>query len=272
MAGSTLTRTSLTLTNDTGTASSPNGDGTVINAALWTLLLDRIDAMFSAAVTFGGVISSEGFGTHAFSAGGVGANLLSVRNTTAGTGNYGAVWVGNDASNGTTRLYALSSTFTTASEFVAGGSVLYAAGSGGLSISSSHASGTVRLYTQSTLRTTWATDGTLSHDFGFRLTGMYAQTVTGNTELSATSTTNVVCRITSASSTPVITGCLGYDGQVLIIKNVSGAAVTLAHQSTASSPALRFICPGAANVGIDDGDGVLCIYSGDDSRWLVMGI
>lgn len=272
MAATTISTSGLVLTNDTGTAASPNGDGTVLNAALWALLLTRINGCFSGAFTIGGVFGAEGFGSHTLSAGGTGANALVVRNTTAGAANYAGVAVGNDASAGLSRFLSMSSSYTTSGAFVANGTVMEGNGAGGVSIASTHASGTLRAYTNGTLRSTWDTDGTLIHDYALRLAGMYAQAVSGNTELSGSAATNVVCRITSAASTPKITGALGYDGQVLIIKNVSGAAVTLAHQSASSSPALRFICPGNADLGLDDGDGVVCIYSGDDSRWLVMGI
>lgn len=273
MAATTIGTTGIVLTNDTGTAASPNGDGTVLNAALWALLLTRINECFSGAFTVGGVLGAEGFGSHTFSAGGTGVNAIVVRNTTAGTTNYAAVVAGNNASAGLTRLLAMSSTYTSDGFFKASGSAVEANGSGGLSIGTSDAAGVVRLYTNTRLlRTTWATDGTLQHDYGLRLTGMYAQAVSGNTELSGSASTNVVCRVTSATSSPAITGALGADGQVLVIKNVSGAAVTLTHESGSSSPALRFKCPGNANLSIDDGDGVICIYSGDDSRWLVIGV
>ena len=64
MAASTITRD--TWTNDTGTASVPNLDGTVINnAALQNNIYARVDEMFSGAgsyttLTLGGKLSVEG--------------------------------------------------------------------------------------------------------------------------------------------------------------------------------------------------------------------
>lgn len=150
MAASTITRSGVTLTNDTGTASSPNGDGTLLNAAWCSTFLDRIDAMFSGAVTFGGVISSEGFGTHSFSAGGSGANLLQVRNTTSGTGNFAELRLGTDYSTSILRLMGFSSAFTSTSANLANGATVQAPESGGLSLVASNASGPIRFYTGGT--------------------------------------------------------------------------------------------------------------------------
>lgn len=93
------------------------------------------------------VLSMGGFGTNLFSAGGTGANISRTRNTTAGTGNFAAVDVGNDASALLTRLLATSSTYTPASYLLASGSVVEANGVGGLSIAATDAAGDVRIYT-----------------------------------------------------------------------------------------------------------------------------
>lgn len=64
MAASTITRD--TWTNDTGTAASPNADGTVLNnTVLQNNIYARIDEMFSGAgsyttLRFGGLVSVEG--------------------------------------------------------------------------------------------------------------------------------------------------------------------------------------------------------------------
>lgn len=147
----TIDRTGITLTNDTGTTSSPVGDGTLLNAADRTALLDKIDGLFngtrSATFTLGTLLQVDGFGTHNFSAGGTGVNALRARNTTAGASNFAAVDVGNNSTAVLTRLLAMSSTYTSSGYLQASGSVLEANGAGGLSIATTDAAGDIRFYT-----------------------------------------------------------------------------------------------------------------------------
>lgn len=149
----TIDRTGITLTNDTGTTSSPVGDGTLLNAADRVALLDKIDGLFngtrSPTFTLGTLLQVDGFGTHNFSAGGTGANSLRSRNTTAGAGNFAAVDVGNNSTATLTRLLAMSSTYTPSGYLQPSASVLEANGAGGLSIITTDAAGDIRLYTGS---------------------------------------------------------------------------------------------------------------------------
>ena len=101
-------------------------------------------------VTGAGVLTVNGFGPHAFSAGGTGANYLKLANTTAGTGNYARYEVGTDATGGNLNIYALSSTFTTAGVYTQAGSAITSEFAGGLSIAATHASGAIRFYTGGT--------------------------------------------------------------------------------------------------------------------------
>lgn len=167
MAASTITRD--TWTNDSGTAASPAADGTVLNnAALQNNIYARIDAMFAGAgayATFalGGLFSAEGFGTHLFSAGGTGGNEVRVRNTSAGTGNYSSVVIGNDGSAGAAELTMLSSTWTTTSIFTQDGLTLACNRAGGISVAANHASGAIRFYAGGTTeRARLTTDGILA--------------------------------------------------------------------------------------------------------------
>lgn len=150
----TIDRTGITLTNDTGTPASPNGDGTLLNAADRVALLDRIDELFngtrSATFSFGTLLSVDGFGVSNFSAGGTGGNVVAVRNTTSGTGNYGEVRIGNNSTDAIGRLKALSSAFTTSSYDFASGFTVQATGGGGLNLAASDASGPFRIYTGGT--------------------------------------------------------------------------------------------------------------------------
>jgi hypothetical protein len=98
-------------------------------------------ALLNAVNTF------TAFGTHLWSAGGTGANTLRVRNTTAGTGNYAVIEIGNDAVVNLGGFFGFSSTFTSSGANFAAGTLVQANGAGGLSLQASHASGGIRLYT-----------------------------------------------------------------------------------------------------------------------------
>lgn len=150
MAASTITRT--TWTNDSGTPASPVGDGTVLNNARLQDIYAAIDALIAATITFGGLVSAEGFGVHNYSAGGTGANVLAVRNTSAGTGNYSELRGGNDSSATVTRIITTSSTYTTVGATYQAGTTIDGSGSGGLNLHSSHASAGIRLFTGGTQR------------------------------------------------------------------------------------------------------------------------
>jgi hypothetical protein len=101
---------------------------------------------FGSATGFpiGGLLSVNGFGTHSISASGTGGNTLTIRNPTAGTGNYGALFVANDNNPTQTQLLSLSSTYTPAAPNLAGGSSLVGAGVGGLSVTASDPAGALR--------------------------------------------------------------------------------------------------------------------------------
>jgi len=106
----------------------------------------------SGNYTIPGLLTVSGFGTHTFSAGGTGYQILSVRNTTAtATGGVG-FYLGNDASSSMFNIFAFSSS--------QGGSdsnhvVGTAEGAGGLTFKASHASGDVRIYSRNALAATF---------------------------------------------------------------------------------------------------------------------
>ena len=161
---STITRA--TWTDDTGSVSAPNNDGTVINnTRLQADVYDKIDEMFAGAgsyatLTLGGRLAVDGFGDHFFSAGGSGANQLALRNTSAGTGNYARLRIGNNTSISALVLDAFSSTYTSAGAEFADGQQIMGTLSGGLSIGNSHASGVLRFYAGGTTeRGRWTADG-----------------------------------------------------------------------------------------------------------------
>lgn len=136
MAATTIARESMT---DTVTAWNV--------ARIGSAIYDKFDAVIGSNITFGGTVSAEGFGSHAFSSGGTGTNRLQIRNTTSGTANRASLDVGNNVTAELLRVIALSSAHTTSGYLVASGGVLEANGAGGLSIATTDAAGDIRLYT-----------------------------------------------------------------------------------------------------------------------------
>lgn len=145
MAGSTLTR--FTWTNDTGTPTTPVGDGTLINNAQLQAIFDAVDAVFSgggayATLTLGGLLKVEGFGTHAVDATGATGQVFRVRNSSSAAGAYAAVHVGNDTSASRGEVLITSSTYTGGPDAM----VVRGNGSGGVSVVAQHASGVFQAF------------------------------------------------------------------------------------------------------------------------------
>ena len=105
----------------------------------------------SANFTFDGTaFTVSSLGSHLFSATGVGGNILSVRNTTAGTGNYAQLSAGTDVSGNQIEILAFSSTYSGDWGNAASSSRIDTGNSGGLTIAATHASGEIRFYTGGT--------------------------------------------------------------------------------------------------------------------------
>ncbi len=103
-----------------------------------------------------------GFGVHTFSAGGTGGNYISLRNTSAGTGNHVFLGVGNDTTAFMGGLYATASNYTPSTIFPQDGVAVYCTNAGGLSVGATHASGAIRFYSGgSTLRGQFVASGSL---------------------------------------------------------------------------------------------------------------
>lgn len=94
-----------------------------------------------------GLFSVGGFGTHAASAGGTGGNIWSVRNTTAGTGNYGQIQIGNDGAADAFVLRTTASSFTTAAPYTQDAAHLIGTRAGGLRLAATNAAGDVVIAT-----------------------------------------------------------------------------------------------------------------------------
>lgn len=147
-----------TVTDDSGTPASPVGDGTLFDAAFFTSLYAAINAMWSGAThVFAGILTLDGFGTHLFQAGGTGGQALRIRNTTAGSGNFAQLEVGNDTGSIGT-LIAWSSTHTESADIKQDGVSLRNTADGGVSLVASHASGDLRGYARGSTKL-WTFDG-----------------------------------------------------------------------------------------------------------------
>lgn len=134
--------------------------GTVINnARLQADIYDKIDTLLSSAITFGSTVSAEGFGNHLFSSGGTGANAVISRNTSAGTGNYAGLVVGNDNNSNLGTFRGHSSTYSSATLYKASGCTLESTGAGGLVMAASNASGGLAFLSANTLRVTVNSSG-----------------------------------------------------------------------------------------------------------------
>lgn len=260
MAATTITRATLT-------------DGvTVWNAAVvGTAIYDKIDALIAGTINFGGLVGTEGFGTHSFTAGGTGGNILKVANTTAGTGNFAQVVLYNDA-DVTLSINALSTTFTTSGLNTQDGVNISTPRAGGMSLGATHGSGELRLFSGgSTLSAKFgAADRCLQLEFGLWLTGSYDQTIDGTTALTSTGQYKAHIRLTSCINTPKISSCTaGNDGDIKIITNVSGSACTVQHNGGA--PGTRIYCANATDGTIGDDEAMMLIYDAGSSSWIEVG-
>jgi hypothetical protein len=270
MAATTITRTGVTLTDDTGSAASPNGDGTLINNSWVQTFMDRIDSLVSGNITFGGTVSAEGLGTHLFSAAGTGANLFKIRNTSAGTANYAGLSCGTDNDNALV-VRANSSTYTTSAPYTQNGATIISTVAGGLDISANHASGAMRFYTGGTTeRAQIDANGNFSVQRGFWLAGSYNQEIASTMSLDSGGQYYAVIRLTACTSTPNIYQCTpGNDGDIKIIVNVSGASCAVTHNSGTATQ--RIFLANATNGTIADDEAMMLIYDAGSTAWIEVG-
>jgi hypothetical protein len=142
-------------------ASGGNNRGVYIQTLSAGSVVDAI------ALSPAGLLTVSGLGTHSFSAGGTGFNRFDVRNTAAGTGNGAQLNVGNDADAQLGQLVTLSSTYTSAGDLLANGYAVRGNGAGGMSLSATHASGDVRIYSRNALAATFGASQALRlHGYG----------------------------------------------------------------------------------------------------------
>lgn len=151
MAATTISRTGVSLTNDTGTAATPNGDGTLLNASWCSTFLDRIDALFSSALTIGGTLTVEGTGNAVVVSGTTaGNNTIAVTNSNTGSAAYAQVKISNSAGIAL-NLAGLSTTYASIAGYhYASAGHVEAQLAGGLSLAAYHASGELRFFSGGT--------------------------------------------------------------------------------------------------------------------------
>jgi hypothetical protein len=110
-----------------------------------------------------------------------GSRKVQVRNTTAGASNFAGLEVGNDASDQTLRLLAMSSTWTPATIFRTDGAVLAGTRSGGLTLAATDAAGDIWTHTSGIERSQLDENGkygfgapnAASSSYLFRITGSH---------------------------------------------------------------------------------------------------
>ncbi len=216
------------------------------------------------------VNSFTAFGTHTFSAGGSGANSIRVRNTTAGTGNYGELSIGNDGTATGLNMLAMSSTWTTTGSLVQNSGVITSELAGGLSISAGHASGDLRLYSRGALAATFGASQAATFAGPMIMTATHTPTqLAANTDNWSLPATARFYRISSSAAYDV-TGIVAMaDGIEIVLWNGGNYAITLKHNQT-STEANRFLTPGGNDYAIGVYTCVTLRYSTADSRWLIV--
>lgn len=239
-------------------------------ARIGSAIYDKIDAVLAGNVTFGGTVSAEGFGTHAFSTGGTGANAFSIRNTTAGTGNSARIFVGNDTSATLLQIMALSSTFTGGNNLA----IVDSGGAGGLSIRTSHASGVLTLGSGAAVtRITIDASGYSNFSQAAVFTPSTTSPFAVGAGIMLTGREGVL-ELTAANFIDVdvygMTPDAGTGGQVCTIVNAdTGHTYTLYHESASTATAVqRFNNSGDANISLAPGEAVTYVYSATLSRWV----
>lgn len=245
-------------------------DGTTVwnVARIGSAIYDRIDTILSSNITFGGTVASEGFGVHNFSTGGTGVNSLRVRNTTAGTGNYASVDVGNDATSLLARLLGFSSSYATSGYLKASGIVLEANGSGGLSIATTDTSATLRLYTGASVteQMSVGSDGQITVTKNHIYT---PGTPLINSNMTVTHVNNGVMWLSPIGGPFDVQGLTaGTSGQVVFFVNNGASAMTLKHESASATAANRFWLPGGTDIALAQYEGVTMVYNGTAARWI----
>jgi hypothetical protein len=124
-----------------------------------------------------------------------------------------------------------------------------------------------------TLATRWESNGSILHQFGFRLSGSQDVTLAaGNNNNVSLNAGTVMLRVTTAGvSANIITGLTGgASGRIVKIFRVAGTqSCDIAHEDANSTAANRFTITGGFSIGSDIG--LAIFYDGTSSRWRIQG-
>ena len=217
-----------------------------------------------------GLFSGLTFGVNSFDAGGTGAQGLRVRNTTAGTGNYSRLFLGNDAATDTGTVTAFSSTFTTSGPSVADGVTLAGTRAGGVSIDASNAAGDIRFYAGGD--TTPA--ATIYENGEFQVGAMIptlcsiSSGTSHNLNIDGCSAINYYNGIGDANVTGFVAPAR--DGRIVFISQAPGStgALILEHEDANSTAANRITSSTGADITMTTTSFVIMTYQNSSSRWV----
>ncbi len=148
----TITRTAWIDDDGTGTS------GSVINNAEKTTIYNQIDAALAQVLPLAGgtitgnlgvqgIFSASGFGNHSIQAIGTGSLVFTVRNMSAGTGNFTGFQLGNDGDVGLMTFYSFASNYASSVDTIPNGATIRVSGAGGFTVSVTNASAPMRFLT-----------------------------------------------------------------------------------------------------------------------------
>jgi hypothetical protein len=255
--------------------------GDAVQAAHVNDLQDEVNAIEAAllgtlahAVTIGGLLTVSGFGDHAITGSGTGGHALFLRNLSAGTANFAALYLGNNGSDVAGQLFHTSTNYTTGTYDVQEALHLVAARAGGLSIVTTDAAGDIRLYTNSLLRTQITDAGLLEHNKAFGLSSILtpAQITANQNDYAPTDfATSVFLRISSDAARDITGLAGGAQGRIVALSNQGSFTITLKHNSGSSTAGNRFLCPGAGDFALTTQKTCLLYYDSVAAGWSVIG-
>jgi hypothetical protein len=253
--------------------------GYVVTHSVWNAVLSALtddgqtfSGNFTGVIT--AAISATAFGNHTISAGGTGGNELRVRNTTAGTGNYGGLVIGNDGSATAAYLYQTSTTYTPSGRIVADGLHLETGRTGGISIAANNASGDLRFYAGAASSPSM----TIDQDGYTTIEKLVLKAYDSSTVASLSNGDNnnldpgsrLVAQYNVSTSNCDITGFSGgAEGRILLVCSAAslGGALRLASESASSTAANRITAMAGGTLTLGDGQVAMLIYNSSATRW-----
>lgn len=209
-------------------------------------------------MTVGTILTVNGFGTHAFSGGSNGSQILSLQNTTSGTA--ALTRIAMTAGTSDVGLFAFSQGFTTSNEQVASGGLLQAEDAGGLSIAATSGSGALRFYTGGTA-VRWGVNAAGDFTYGAsshisdsvgtpaRASGCGGGTTIAGTDyafiMTKSTGTDTTCVVTFGhtwSTTPICTVSVVLGNVPVLTVVPSTLNITLGYASSAAAESFQVLC------------------------------